>query len=223
MAALIENYGFIGDLHGSALVSRDGSIDWLCVPRFDSDACMAALLGRDEHGCWTMYPRVPVRKIERRYRPATLILETDYECEGGKVRLIDFMPFGAKHGSVFRIVEGLEGSVPVFTSVRVRFGYGGYRPWITKDGNALRMTTAPNSLALHTPAQLQVNEDDSDIWGLFTVKKGERMPFEPSRSIPPTTRPVAPRSSPATRSRRPSETGRSGPGAPSTRGPTRMW
>ncbi len=139
---------------------------------------MAALLGRDEHGCWTMYPRVPVRKIERRYRPGTLILETDYECEGGKIRLIDFMPFGPKHGSVFRIVEGLEGSVPVFTTVRVRFGYGGYRPWITKDGRTVRMTTAPNSLALHTPAPIEVDEDEQDVSGLFTVKKGERMPFE---------------------------------------------
>ena len=178
MASLIENYGFIGDLHGSALVSRDGSIDWLCMPRFDSDACMAALLGRDEHGCWTMYPRSPVRKIERRYRAGTLILETDYECDGGKVRFVDFMPFGAKHGSVFRIVEGLEGSVPVFTTVRVRFGYGGYRPWITKENGAFRMTTAPHSMVLHTPAQMQSEEDSHDVSGLFTVKAGERVPFE---------------------------------------------
>jgi GH15 family glucan-1,4-alpha-glucosidase len=178
MASLIENYGFIGDLHGSALVSRDGSIDWLCIPRFDSDACMAALLGRDEHGCWTMYPRVPVRKVERRYREGTLILETDYECDGGKVRLIDFMPFGSKHGSVFRIVEGLEGSVTLFTNVRARFGYGGYRPWITKENGAIRMTVAPNSLALHTPAPMQIDHEADDVWGIFTVKQGERMPFE---------------------------------------------
>jgi GH15 family glucan-1,4-alpha-glucosidase len=178
MASLIENYGFIGDLHGSALVSREGSVDWLCLPRFDSDACMAALLGRDEHGCWTMYPRVPVRRIERRYRPGTLILETDYECDGGKVRLIDFMPFGPKHGSLFRIVEGLEGSVPVYTTVRARFGYGGYRPYITKEGNVVRMTTAPSSLALHTPAPVKCDDDEKDVFALFTVKKGERVPFE---------------------------------------------
>jgi GH15 family glucan-1,4-alpha-glucosidase len=178
MASLIENYGFIGDLHGSALVSRDGSVDWLCLPRFDSDACMAALLGRDEHGCWTMYPRATVRKIERRYRPGTLILETDYECDGGKVRLIDFMPFGSKSGSLFRIVEGLEGSVPIYTTVRARFGYGNYRPWITKEGNAVRMTTAPDSLALHTPVSLRCDDDEKDVSALFTVKKGERVPFE---------------------------------------------
>ena len=176
MASLIENYGFIGDLHGSALVSRDGSVDWLCLPRFDSDACMAALLGRDEHGCWTMYPRATVRRIERRYRPGTLILETDFECEGGKVRLIDFMPFGSRHGSLFRIVEGLEGSVPLFTMVRARFGYGGYRPWITRDNGVTRMTTAPHSLALHTPAACE--NDEHDVWSLFTVSKGERVPFE---------------------------------------------
>jgi GH15 family glucan-1,4-alpha-glucosidase len=178
MPSRIEDYALIGDCLTSALVARDGSIDWLCMPRFDSDACMAALLGRDEHGCWTMYPRVPVRKIERRYRPGTLILETDYECDGGKVRFTDFMPFGPKHGSVFRIVEGLEGTVPVFTTVRARFGYGGYRPWITKENGSFRMTTSPHSLALHTPAPMETDDDSHDVWGLVTVKKGERVPFE---------------------------------------------
>ncbi len=176
MASLIENYGFIGDCHGSALVSRDGSVDWLCLPRFDSAASMAALLGRDEHGCWQIYPGTTVRRTERRYRPGTLILETDYECEGGKVRLIDFMPYGSKHGSLIRIVEGLEGSVPVNLMLKVRFGYGGYRPWVTKETNHFRITTAPHSFALHTTAPLE--SDDKDIWSLFTVKKGERIPFE---------------------------------------------
>jgi GH15 family glucan-1,4-alpha-glucosidase len=179
MASLIENYGFLSDLHGSALVSRDGSIDWLCTPRFDSDACMAALLGRDEHGCWTMYPRVPVRRVERRYRAGTLILETDFECDGGKVRFIDFMPLESKkNGSVVRIVEGLEGSVPVFTNLRARFGYGGYRPWITNESGTFRMTVAPSSLVLHTPAPVQCDESAYALWSLFTVKKGDRVPFE---------------------------------------------
>src|SRR5215472_5644316 len=130
MASHIENYGFVGNLHGAALVSRDGSVDWLCIPRFDSAACMAALLGRDEHGCWSIHPGAQVRKIERRYRPGTLILETVYECEGGAVRVIDFMPFGAGRHSLIRVVEGVEGVVPVDVSLAVRFGYGGYRPWI---------------------------------------------------------------------------------------------
>src|SRR5262249_45701736 len=154
MASLIENYGFISDLHGSALVSRDGAIDWLCVPRFDSAACMAALLGRDEHGCWQMYPGAGVHRTERRYRPRTLILETDYHCAGGAVRLIDFMAIPGS-GSVFRIVEGLEGNVPMHTNLRVRFGFGGYRPWITQEDGYIRMTTAPNSLALYAGAPVQ--------------------------------------------------------------------
>src|SRR5829696_2377483 len=113
MPSLIENYGLIGDQHGSALVSREGSIDWLCVPRFDSEACMAALVGRDEHGHWTLYPGARVRRTTRRYRPGTLILETDHECDGGAVRVLDFMPFGGeRRHSVIRIVEGLEGTVP---------------------------------------------------------------------------------------------------------------
>jgi GH15 family glucan-1,4-alpha-glucosidase len=181
MASLIENYGFIGDLHGSALVSRDGSIDWLCIPRFDSPACMAALLGRDEHGCWQMYPGARVHRTERRYRPGTLILETDYHCDGGAVRLIDFMPIGAQKGSVLRIVEGLEGTVPVHTNLRVRFGYGGYRPWITQEDGYLRMTTAPNSLALYAGAPVQF--DDHDVWGDFSVRKGERVAFELAHNL----------------------------------------
>jgi GH15 family glucan-1,4-alpha-glucosidase len=176
MASLIENYGFIGDLHGSALVSRDGSIDWLCMPRFDSPACMAALLGRDEHGCWQMTPGVPIHRSERRYRPGTLILETDYYCEGGAVRLVDFMPIGTRRGSVVRIVMGLEGEVPINTLLRVRFGFGGYRPWIVPEDGYVRLTTAPNSLAFYTPAPLTAGEED--IWGHFTVRKGEQVPFE---------------------------------------------
>ena len=177
MASLIENYGFIGDLHGSALVSRDGSVDWLCLPRFDSDACMAALLGRDEHGCWTMYPARPCAGSSGAIGPGTLILETDFECEGGKVRLIDFMPFGSRHGSLFRIVEGLEGSVPVFTMVRARFGYGGYRPWITRDNGS-----HPDDDRAHTRSRCTrrpaCENDENDVWSLFTVSKGERVPFE---------------------------------------------
>src|ERR1700677_3622282 len=91
MAARIEHYGFIGDLKGSALVSHEGSVDCLCIPRFDSAACMAALLGRYERGCWMIYPAAEVRSMTRRYRSGTLILETDYVCDGGAMRLIDFM------------------------------------------------------------------------------------------------------------------------------------
>jgi GH15 family glucan-1,4-alpha-glucosidase len=176
MPSLIENYGLIGDLHGSALVSRDGSIDWLCTPRFDSEACMAALVGRDEHGHWTLYPGAQVRRVERRYRPGTLILETDYECDGGKVRLVDFMPFaGHNRHSVIRVVEGLAGSVPMTLDLAVRFGYGQYKPWITALNGDIELTTAPDAVVLRTPAQVQF--DETDVRATLTVKKGERVPF----------------------------------------------
>ncbi len=176
MATHIENYAFIGDCRGSALVSRDGSVDWLCIPRFDSDACMAALLGRDEHGCWSLYPAVTVRRIQRRYRPGTLILETDYECDGGAVRFVDFMVTGRGRHSLGRIVEGLEGSVPLNMILSVRFGYGAYRPWITKPGDDIELMTAPDALVLRTPATLEF--DAKDVRSTFTVKKGEKVPFE---------------------------------------------
>jgi GH15 family glucan-1,4-alpha-glucosidase len=175
MASLIENYGLIGDLQGSALVSRDGSIDWLCVPRFDSDACMAALLGRDEHGHWSVYPGAHVRRTSRRYRPGTNVLETEYECDGGAVRLVDFMPLQRGRHDVIRIVEGIEGAVPVFMDLVARFGYGLHRPWITRLDGELQLTAAPDSLALRTPAEIRF--DDDDVWATFTVKKGERVPF----------------------------------------------
>src|SRR3954470_10618794 len=104
MTSRIENYGLIGNMRGAALVSRHGSIDWLCLPRFDSDACMAALLGRDEHGQWSLEPRATVRRVSRRYRPGTLILETEFECDGGKARLTDFMVLGRP--TIVRVVEG---------------------------------------------------------------------------------------------------------------------
>src|SRR5215475_4523945 len=115
MASRIQNYGLISNMRGAAMVSRHGSIDWLCLPRFDSDACMAALLGRDEHGCWTINPAADVQPPTRHYRAGTMILETEFECTGGRVRLVDFMPLG--HHSIIRIVEGLEGSVPVDISL----------------------------------------------------------------------------------------------------------
>src|SRR5882672_1655553 len=178
MASLIENYGFIGNLNGSALVSRDGSVDWLCIPRFDSDACMAALLGRDEHGSWSIHPGTPVRRIQRRYRAGTLILETDYECDGGAVRLIEFMPIGCGRHSLVRIIEGLDGAVPLYMTLSVRFGYGAYRPWITKEdgGDGIQMTAAPNAVVLRTTASLEC--DDKDVRCLVTVQKGQRVAFE---------------------------------------------
>ncbi len=187
MASRIENYAFIGNLNGSALVSRDGSVDWLCFPRFDSAACMAALLGRDEHGCWSVYPGTQVRRVERRYRPGTLILETDYQCDGGKMRLTDFMPIEPGRHAVVRIVEGLEGTVPVDVMLSVRFGYGAYRPWIIKPDGDIDMVAAPDAVVLRTAAALDF--DEKDVRGQITVSKGDRVSFEltwhPSRETPP--------------------------------------
>jgi GH15 family glucan-1,4-alpha-glucosidase len=108
MAAPLEHYGLIGDTNTIALVSRAGSLDWLCVPRIDSDACFAQLLGTNQHGYWSIRPSTKVVRIDQHYRPETLILETDVECEGGKVRVIDFMPplGGGTVHDIIRIVEG---------------------------------------------------------------------------------------------------------------------
>jgi len=185
MTSRIENYGLISNMRGSALVSRAGSIDWLCLPRFDSDACMAALLGRDEHGCWTMDPAVEIRPATRRYRPGTMILETEFACSGGRVRLVDFMPL--EQHSVVRIIEGLDGSVPVNISLVARFGYGHYLPWLRQIDGDIVLTSAPDSLAFRTTARLEL--DDHDVRGVITVNAGERIGFEltwfPASQSPP--------------------------------------
>lgn len=185
MASRIENYGLISNMRGSALVSRAGSIDWLCLPRFDSDACMAALLGRDEHGCWMMDPAAELRRTTRRYRPGTMILETELACSGGRVRLVDFMPL--ERHSIVRIVEGLDGSVPVNISLVARFGYGHYLPWLRQIDGDIVLTSAPDSLAFRTTARLE--PDAHDVRGVITVNAGDRIGFEltwfPASQSPP--------------------------------------
>src|SRR4051812_42764780 len=117
---LIEDYGLIGDLESSALVGRNGAIDWLCVPRFDSPASLAALLGTEEHGQWLLAPTAATISSSRRYRAGTLILETDFACEQGRVRVTDFMPCRAGGPPrLMRIVEGLEGAVPMSMVLRL--------------------------------------------------------------------------------------------------------
>src|SRR5262245_25005057 len=177
MASRIENYGLITNMRGSALVSRTGSIDWLCLPRFDSDACMASLLGRDEHGCWRIHPATAVQSVQRRYRPGTMILETDWTCEGGVVRVTDFMPIGdAWRNSGVRICGGVEGAVPVGTSFKARFRYGRSSPWLRQSDGAIELTVSPDSLVVRTPVPLTVGAHDATA--TFTVKKGDRVPFE---------------------------------------------
>ena len=151
MPLRIEDYALIGDCETVALVGRDGSIDWLCWPRFDSGACFAALLGGPEHGRWLVAPAVPVLAVQRRYRPDTLILETEFTTETGKVLLIDFMPPRSGVSDLVRLVVGCEGQVPMRMELVVRFDYGSVVPWVTrlKDG-ALRCVAGPDMVVLHT-------------------------------------------------------------------------
>ena len=142
MPGMIEDYALIGDMRSAALISRDGSVDWLCVPRFDSPACFAALLGNDQHGHWSIAPAgqpgaaPTVGKgitVTRRYRGDTLILETDWRTPTGVIRVTDFMPpRDTNPPALVRIVEGLAGSVDVSCVVRVRFGYGQVMPWVRR-------------------------------------------------------------------------------------------
>ena len=139
MTTKIEDYALIGDLQTSALVGRDGSIDWACFPRFDSGACFAALLGTPDHGRWILAPRSDAWRGERRYHPRTLVLETEWETDTGAVRVLDFMPPRGKAPDIVRIVEGVRGHVEMFSELVVRFDYGGTIPWVRRtDGRADR-------------------------------------------------------------------------------------
>ncbi|MHB1321348.1 MAG: trehalase-like domain-containing protein [Acidithiobacillus ferrivorans] len=133
----IEDYALIGDCHTAALVGSDGSIDWLCFPRFDSGACFAALLGEHEHGRWLIAPVAEVRNIRRKYRLGTLILETDFETGAGAVRIIDFMSLSEERWDVLRIVEGLRGRVTMRMELIIRFDYGSIMPWVQRSGDTL--------------------------------------------------------------------------------------
>jgi GH15 family glucan-1,4-alpha-glucosidase len=177
MASRIEDYGIIGNTRTAALVSRSGSIDWLCAPRFDSDACFSALVGYDEHGAWALRPTVAVRETRQRYRGETLILETEFVCDGGAVRITDFMPLGAgERCDVVRIVEGLEGEVPLEMLLDVRFGYGADAPWITRTPEGLLFVAGPNALVLRGPGDPQPS--DGRVTAVITVRKGDRIPLQ---------------------------------------------
>jgi GH15 family glucan-1,4-alpha-glucosidase len=175
MASRIEDYALIGDCHTAALVDRTGSIDWLCLPRFDSGACFAAMLGAPDHGCWQIAPQGDVRRVSRRYRPETLILETDFETEEGAVRLIDFMPLRTADPDLVRIVVGLRGSVRMQLRLIIRFDYGSIVPWVTRTGQGIRAIAGPDLLELRTPIRL--HGENLTTVAEFTVSEGERAPF----------------------------------------------
>src|SRR5579871_2654963 len=172
----IEDYALIGDCETAALVGRDGSIDWLCWPRFDSEACFAALLGTHEHGHWRISPQHPEARISRRYRPRTLILETRFETPEGAATLIDFMPPRGRYSNVVRIVVGERGRVPMATKVVFRFGYGAIVPWMTRlEDGTYRAIAGPDMVLLRTPVHLR-GENLTTV-GTFSVAAGDTIPF----------------------------------------------
>jgi GH15 family glucan-1,4-alpha-glucosidase len=184
----IADYALIGDCETAALVGRDGSIDWLCLPRFDSDACFAALLGSPEHGRWLIAPRSERVRVTRRYRPNTLILETRFETPDGVARLIDFMPLRGRAVDLVRVVHGERGAVAMHTELIIRFGYGAVVPWVTRmEDGALRAIAGPDMLLLRTPVALR-GKDFTTV-GEFTVTAGDTITFVlaygPSHRPPP--------------------------------------
>ena len=170
---LLEDYGLIGDLEAAALVGRNGAVDWLCLPRFDSASCFSALLGDERHGRWLVAPAGEVQANSRRYRPGTLVLETDFETSEGAVRVIDFMPRRAQGPPrVMRIVEGLRGRVPMRMELAVRPDYGSIRPWIEPTSDGVIATAGPDAFRLSTPLPLQV--EDGTVIAEFVAVEGAR-------------------------------------------------
>jgi GH15 family glucan-1,4-alpha-glucosidase len=175
MPSRIEDYALIGDCHTAALVSRDGSIDWLCFPRFDSGACFASLLGNDAHGRWLITPVSEIRDIRRRYRDGTLVLETDYETADGAVRLIDCMPPRSNEPDLVRVVVGKRGQVRMRMQLIIRFDYGSIIPWVRRIENGIRAVAGPDTLILHAPVDLR--NENFRTEAEFTVSERQRLPF----------------------------------------------
>ena len=185
MALRIEDYAVIGNCETAALVGRDGSIDWLCIPRFDSAACFAALLGTAEHGRWLIAPAGPVRAVRRRYRPGTLILETEFETADGVVVLSDCMPIGAAPPALVRMVEGTRGAVPMRIELAIRLDFGSRIPWVRRQDDGIRAIGGPDALRLWTP--VPVRGRTSARWA---TSPWRRASASPSRS--PGIRPKGP-------------------------------
>ena len=171
----IEDYGLIGDTQTAALVGIDGSIDWLCMPRFDSPACFAALVGDRSHGRWQIAPASPILSTSRRYRDRSLVLETEFTTETGTARLVDCMPPRQNDPDLVRIVEGVRGEVRMQMELVIRFDYGSIVPWVRNVDGALRAIGGPDALSLWTP--VDTRGVDLTTRAEFTVKQGERVPF----------------------------------------------
>ena len=176
MPCRIEDYGLIGDCETAALVGRDGSIDWLCWPCFDSDACFAALLGTEVNGRWLIAPAEDVVKTSRRYWDNTLILETRFETAAGVVALIDFMPPRGKASDVVRLVRGVSGRVKLRMELVIRFGFGTDIPWVKRtEAGALLAICGQDMTVLRTP--VETRGEDMTTVADFEVSADETIPF----------------------------------------------
>ena len=180
MALRIEDYAVIGNTHTAALVGRNGSIDWLCVPRFDSGACFAALLGGTRNGRWLLAPKKGIRSVRRQYRGETLVLETEFELDGGeRVAVIDFMPVSGDDGEdrldLIRIVEGRRGRATMHTELVMRFDYGRIVPWVRRREDGLSVIAGPDALEITTPVKM--SGADFRTVASFEVGEGEAVAF----------------------------------------------
>lgn len=188
MSAPIADYGMIGDGQTAALVGRDGSIDWLCWPQFDSAACLAALLGNHRHGYWKIAPTDPVPRVTRRYQHDTLILETDFETDTGAIQVIDFMPMRGDNSMIVRIVVGMRGTVEFSSDLDLRFDYGALAPWVTLHGDHAIAECGPDQVVLRAPGRLI--RRDGAITTSCVIEAGQRVVFSlaysgSGRPLPP--------------------------------------
>lgn len=193
MRLKIEDYALIGDCESCALVGRNGAIDWLCWPRFDSDACFAALLGDEDNGRWLIAPTDAAATVTRRYAGDTLILETRFETKDGAATVVDFMPPRGSSPELVRLIRGEWGRVAFRSELKLRFGYGAVRPWVQRtEGGAHRAIAGPDMVTLRTP--VGIRDEHGQLVGDFVVAEGEATPFTLSWSpshcaIPPATSP----------------------------------
>jgi GH15 family glucan-1,4-alpha-glucosidase len=171
----IEDYGLIGDTHTAALVGTNGSIDWLCLPRFDSGACFARLLGTEDHGYWQISPVVEDYETRRRYRKDTLVLETEFETSTGVARLVDCMPIRENNPQVVRVLEGVSGSVDMRMALAIRYSYGSVVPWVRSSGGLISAVGGPDALSMWSP--VETHGEDLKTVADFTIKQGEQVPF----------------------------------------------
>lgn len=173
--ARIEDYALIGDMQTAALVGLDGSIDWLCMPQFDSRACFSALLGTRDHGHWQIAPREPVLSVRRRYRGHTLVLETEFTTANGVVRVVDCMPRRDQLPDIVRLVEGVSGVVPMRAELVIRFDYGSVLPWVRTIDGVLRAVGGPDAMSFWSPVPTE--GVDLTTQSEFLVRAGEQLPF----------------------------------------------